>query len=133
MIDVYVWMPHDGAWGHAAMYVANEATGERRYISFWPRVIACAGDEPWDGCEPSANTYAGDCRLESGVPHHDFVMNFGPADDVNEAGILAGWARIKRERPLYAALRRAARMPLGASSTTMHSDGARPRLAAPVR
>ena len=39
------------------------------------------------------------------MPHHDFVMNFGPADDVNEAGILAGWARIKRERPLYAALR----------------------------
>lgn len=105
MIDVYIWMPRDGAWGHAAMYVQDEAAGERRYISFWPRIIACAGEEPLAGCEPGANTYGIDCSLEGDPPTHDFVFNFAGTDRLNEAGILAGWARIKREQPRYAALR----------------------------
>jgi len=105
MIDVYIWMPREGAWGHAAMYVHNEATGEQRYISFWPRVIACAGANPISGCAPGANSWRSDCELERREPNHDFVFNLGGREDLDEAGILAGWARIKREQPLYAALR----------------------------
>jgi hypothetical protein len=111
MIDVYVWLPqdanewHGSTWGHAAMYVHNEANGERRYMSFWPRVIACGGSNPISGCAPGSNTYRSDCALESHEPHHDFAFNLGDREDLNEAGILAGWARIRREQPRYAALR----------------------------
>lgn len=105
MIDIYIWTAREGAWGHAAMYVHNEATGERRYISFWPRVIACAGENPFAGCAPGANTWRSDCDLEGREPNHDFIFNFARTDELDEAGILAGWARIKREQPRYAALR----------------------------
>jgi hypothetical protein len=105
MIRVYIWMPRQGSWGHAAMYVHNEATGEQRYISFWPRVIACAGENPISGCAPGANSWQRDCELEGREPDHEFLFNLGGREDLNEAGILAGWARIKREQPLYAALR----------------------------
>lgn len=105
MIEVYIWMPRGSNWGHAGMYVHNEANNERRYISFWPRVIACAGEHPWSGCAPGANDFWNDCRLEGVAPTHDFMLNYGGRDDFSEAGILAGWARMKREQPLYAALR----------------------------
>lgn len=105
MIDIYIWMPRTEAWGHAAMYVHSEATGEQRYISFWPRVIACAGENPISGCAPGANTWQSDCELEGREPDHDCVFNLGRTDQLDEVGILAGWARIKREQPRYAALR----------------------------
>ncbi len=111
MIDVYIWMSqdanewHGSTWGHAAMYVHNEATGERRYISYWPRVIDCGGRRPLLGCAPGANSYRSDVALEWHEPHHDFAFNLDGRDDLSEAGILAGWQRIKQEQPLYAALR----------------------------
>jgi hypothetical protein len=105
MIDAFVWPESSSAWGHAAMYVDNPAPGGRRYISFWPRVIACAGENPISGCAPGANTYPGDVRLEGRAPAHDFNLNYAGRPDFSEAGILAGWARIKRDQPYYAALR----------------------------
>lgn len=105
MIDIYIWPPRTGAWGHSAMYVHSEATGERRYISFWPRAIACAGENPISGCAPGANTWQSDCEPEGHEPNHDFIFNFGRTDELDEVGILAGWTRIKREQPPYAALR----------------------------
>jgi hypothetical protein len=107
MVRLYIWKPTrvsevltEGImpdFGHAALEVVNEATGQTTYMSFWPELESLVGfaTRPWKHrATRHPSSYAEETEPEAGFMQRpaDFIETL---HGLNERHILAAWAMIR--------------------------------------